>query len=96
MAEILKYAGGKLKSRVSALIKRIWQEKRMPQQWRNAIICPIPKKGDRTNCENYKGVSLLDVTYKVLTRIIRKRISGLSGSTMLFNIHSLRSSFQRQ
>jgi hypothetical protein len=47
----------------------------MPQQWRNAIICLIQKKGDRTNCENYRGISLLDVTYKVLTRIIRNRLS---------------------
>jgi hypothetical protein len=47
----------------------------MPQQWRNAIICLIQKKGDRTNCENYRRISLLDVTYKVLTRIIRNRLS---------------------
>jgi hypothetical protein len=32
LTEILKYVGGRLKSRVSALIKRIWQEERMPQQ----------------------------------------------------------------
>jgi hypothetical protein len=35
------------------------------------------KKGERTNCENYREISLLDVivTYKVLTRLIRNRIS---------------------
>jgi hypothetical protein len=39
LAEILKYVGGRLKSRVNALIKRIWQEEQRPQQWRIAIIC---------------------------------------------------------
>jgi hypothetical protein len=71
----LKYVGGRVKSRVSGLIKRIWQEERMPQQWRNTIIYPIPKIGDRKNCDNYRGILLLDVTYKVLIRIIRNRLS---------------------
>lgn len=74
-AEVLKYVGGSLKKRISTLIKRIWHEERMPQQWRNALICPIPKKGSKTNCENYRGISLLDVTYKVLARIIRNRLT---------------------
>jgi hypothetical protein len=47
----------------------------MPQQWRNAVICPISEKENKTNCENYRGISLLNVTYKVLTRIIKKRLS---------------------
>ncbi|XP_068897526.1 uncharacterized protein [Tenebrio molitor] len=50
-------------------------EERMPQQWRNAVICPISEKENKTNCENYRGISLLNVTYKVLTRIIKKRLS---------------------
>jgi hypothetical protein len=78
-AEILKNVVGKLKNRVSALIKRIFQEERKPQQLRSAVICLIPKKGNRTNWENYRGISLLDVTYKVMTRvIIRNRLSLLA------------------
>jgi hypothetical protein len=53
--EILKYVGGRVKSRVSGLIKRIWQEERMPQQWRNTIICPIPKIGVERTATTTEG-----------------------------------------
>jgi hypothetical protein len=59
-AEILKNLVGKLKNRVSALIKRIFQEERKPQQLRSAIICLIPKKGiERTGktTEGYRSTS---------------------------------------
>jgi hypothetical protein len=48
----------------------------MTQQRRNTVIRPIPKKSDRTNCENYRGILLLDVTYKVLAKIVKNRLRG--------------------
>jgi hypothetical protein len=40
-------------------------------------MCPIPKNVDSTNSKNYRGILLPDVTYKVLTRIIRNKLSLL-------------------
>jgi hypothetical protein len=31
----------------------------LPQQWKESVIVPIYKKGDKTDCNNYWGISLL-------------------------------------
>ena len=34
---------------------------------------PIPKKGDLTQCDNWRGISLLDVTGKIFVKIIQSK-----------------------
>jgi len=43
----------------------------LPQQWKESIIVPIYKKGDKTDCSNHRGTLLLPSTYKVLSNIQR-------------------------
>jgi hypothetical protein len=38
----------------------------LPEEWKESIIIPIYKKSDKTNCGNYKGITLLPTTYKIL------------------------------
>ena len=47
----------------------------IPQQWKDAIIAPIFKKGDRSLAKNYRPVSLTSVICKVLEKIIVIQIS---------------------
>lgn len=74
-AEIFKYGGEGLQKRICKLIQKIWKEEKMPEGWKNSIICPMYKKGDKQACENYRGIALLDVVYKILARIIRKKLN---------------------
>jgi hypothetical protein len=38
------------------------------------VIVPIHKKGDKTECNNYRSISLLPTTYKTLSNILLSRL----------------------
>jgi hypothetical protein len=31
----------------------IWNKEELPHQWKESIVVPIHKKGDKTDCSNY-------------------------------------------
>lgn len=39
-----------------------------------SIMVPIYKKGDPSNIENYRGISLLSTAYKIYAGILRDRL----------------------
>jgi hypothetical protein len=48
-----------LLSEVFKLIKLFWNKDELPHWWKESIDEPIYKKGDKTECSNYRGISLL-------------------------------------
>ena len=46
----------------------------VPQDWRDANVCPLFKKGCRDKAENYRPVSLTSIVGKVLESIIKDKI----------------------
>ncbi|XP_063904733.1 craniofacial development protein 2-like [Zophobas morio] len=52
--EMLKYGGEAVASEIHRLVLECWKEGKMPEQWSEAVLCPIFKKGDITKCENYR------------------------------------------
>ena len=47
----------------------------MPEDWRSAVIVPLYKgKGKRTECGNYRGISLLSVVGKIYAGILVDRV----------------------
>lgn len=71
-AELIKYGGKEMQYLLFRIYQKIWKDKRMPKSWKEAIIIPIHKKGDKSNCENHRGISLLNSVYKVFTKILLK------------------------
>ena len=60
------------------LVKDVWEKGCTPCAWRDSILVPIPKKGDLSNCDNWRGISLLDVVGKVVARILQERLQKLA------------------
>jgi len=56
------------------LITSIWKKEKLPEEWKESIIIPIHKKGDKTDSSNYRGISLLPTTYKILSNIMLSRL----------------------
>jgi len=57
------------------MIKVIWETEEMPRKWNTAILCPIFKNGGTLDPTNYRGISLLDNCYKILSTLILERIT---------------------
>ena len=58
-----------------AIIVAIWQTGEVPQQWKDATIKVLFKKGDPLECGNYRGISLGAHAGKVLLKIVATRLS---------------------
>jgi hypothetical protein len=54
-------AGDKIScSEIYKCICSIWNKEELPQQWKEFITVPIYKKGDKTDCNNYRGIFLIN------------------------------------
>ena len=58
------------------LFTKIWKEGDFPKDWKEGHLVKLPKKGDLSNCNNYRGITLLSIPGKVFNRIILERIKG--------------------
>jgi hypothetical protein len=68
--EMLKHGGRTLKQKLNKLTIIIWNNEQVPQQRNEGIICPVYKKGDRLNCNNYRPITLLNIAYKIFAILL--------------------------
>ena len=55
------------------IFSNIWENKEAPEEWKSSLIGKLPKQGDLTTCDNWRGVTLLSLTSKVFSRILQDR-----------------------
>ena len=56
------------------LFNQVWEEEKVPEMWKKGIIVKLPKKGDLSECNNWRGINLLSVPGKIFCRIILQRL----------------------
>jgi hypothetical protein len=54
-------------SAINKLIHYIWKKEELPYQWKESVIVPICRKDDATDCSNYRGISILLSSYKIIS-----------------------------
>jgi hypothetical protein len=57
-AELIQAGGEILLSEIHKLFRSVWNKEELPDQWKESVIVPIHRKGDKTDCNNYCGMSL--------------------------------------
>nr|VZI24942.1 unnamed protein product [Spirometra erinaceieuropaei] len=79
-AEIFKSCVDTLAPWLHEVIERAWRDEVVPDDWGLGILVPILKKGDKTRCENYRGISLIDVAAKALATVLLRRFQAVRDS----------------
>ena len=74
--ELLKYGRSALAEPIFELLSRVWDEEKVPSEWSKAVIVKLFKKGQKTKCDNWRGIALQSVGSKVLCQIILNRIQS--------------------
>jgi hypothetical protein len=64
-----------IQAAIHKLMNSIWNKEEMPDQWKESIIVPIHKTGDKTDCNNYREISLLSTSYKMSSNILLSRLN---------------------
>ncbi|BHF75251.1 hypothetical protein SprV_0501834700 [Sparganum proliferum] len=79
-AEIFKSCVDTLAPWIHEVIERAWRDEVVPDDWGLGILVPILKKGDKTKCENYRGISLIDVATTVFAIVLLRRFQAVRDS----------------
>ena len=81
--EMLKAGGDVVVQWLHRIFCVTWESGTVLADWRKAQIVPVHKKGSRTQCKNYRGISLLSVPGKVYATVLDKRIRAITKEKVL-------------
>ena len=80
---IIKHGKPALQHHLHVLLLLCWKEETVHQDMRNAnIVTLYNNKGDRSDCNSYRGTSLLSVVGKVFARVACTRLRILAERTL--------------
>ena len=68
---LLKVGDRSLLGAISLLFSLILKNGAMPKEWKTATVIPIHKKGSRSECKNFRPISLTCTLCKVFERILK-------------------------
>ena len=76
-AELLQYMGEEGIQTTTRLINKIYKSGYIPEDFRKSIFVPIPKVAKAQDCSDFRTITLISHTSKILLNLIKKRISPI-------------------
>jgi hypothetical protein len=74
-AELIQAADEIVLSAIHKPITSVCHKEELHEQWKETIIAAVHEKADKTDCNNYRGISLLSTSYKILSNILLSWLS---------------------
>ena len=87
-AEVWK--SGALQDQLLKVCNKAFNIGECPVIWRKAAIIPVPKKGDLTNRQNYRGISLIPIALKIYNKMLLNRLKPHLESILRTNQNGFR------
>ena len=76
---LIKHLGESGVDMMHEILKKVWEEEQMPEEWKKCEFVPIYKqKGDPLECGNFRGIKLLEHGMKMFEKIPERRLKTLN------------------
>ena len=59
---------------LQSICQQIWKTQQWPQDCKNSVFIPIPKKGNAKECSNYRTIALISHASRVTLKILQARL----------------------
>ena len=73
-AELVQTGGETMIDVLTEICNRIWRTGKWPTPWIQSLIITLPKKGNLQLCQNYRTISLISHSSKVMLKVILNRL----------------------
>ena len=73
-AELVQAGGETMIDVFTEICNRIWRTGEWPTPWTQSLIITLPKKGNVQLCQNYRTISLISRSSKVMLKVILNRL----------------------
>ena len=90
--KVLKSILKVLVTQLRHIFNRSVESHSFPNNWKHAVVIPIPKKGDLTAVSNFRPISLLPQPDKIIEKLVHNRLNAYIESNYLLstNQHGFR------
>ncbi|CAB4037513.1 Hypothetical predicted protein [Paramuricea clavata] len=95
-ARLLKECSNEIAPSLTALFNKSLSLGKVPQEWKEVNVVPVPKRGDIHEISNYRPISLLFLVSKLLEQVVHIHMSEFVQSSLRIVRSDLEHGFRRK